>query len=119
MTDSKPDIVMVLEHYGFDLPLHRNPHGVKVKCAFHGDRRASAILNEHRQYFACFACDARGDSWALIMRQEGVDFKGAIQFASDMEWSSAEAFGPSGRAAPVEQRRGAPNARSRRRRRRS
>lgn len=93
MTDVKPPIADVLEHYGFELPLYRNPNGHKVKCAFHGDRNASAVLNESRQYYFCFTCDRKGDSWQLIMDEEGCDFRGAIKMAADMGWVEVDAMG--------------------------
>ena len=86
MTDVKPDMATVLEHYGFDLPHHRGQFGVKVKCVFHGDKQASAVFNESRQYYACFACDRRGDSWQLLMDEEGLTFPEAKTFAEDQGW---------------------------------
>jgi hypothetical protein len=83
----KPDLVTVLEYHGFhDLPLHRNPNGVKVKCHYHGDRIASAILNEKDQRYTCMACDRRGDSWALLMAEDGLTFPEAIDFAVEQGW---------------------------------
>lgn len=32
-----------------------------VKCPFHGDRRASASVNLHKNFFRCHACDVSGD----------------------------------------------------------
>lgn len=86
----KPDIAAVLTHYGFDLPLHVQPNGTKVKCAFHGDRVESAIVNPSRQSFTCFACGRKGDSIKIIQDEEGLDFKQAMEFAAEQGWVDGE-----------------------------
>lgn len=111
----KPEITTILAHYGFDLPLHIQPNGTKVKCAFHGDRVESAIVNPSRQSFTCFACGRKGDSIKIIMDEESLDFKEALAFAAEQGWASGsvEAFQPSRRKGRKKR-----NVRSVRRRRR-
>ena len=80
LQNSKHDIVKVLEHYGFDVPLNR--HGwFTLRCAFHGDRVKSARLNIDNGGFRCFGCDMAGDVYSLIMKREGVGFNEAKQIA--------------------------------------
>ena len=74
---SKHDIVKVLEHYGFTVPVR---HGwITVRCAFHGDKVKSARLNIENGGFRCFGCDMAGDVYSLIMKKEGVGFREAIE----------------------------------------
>ncbi|MEU5878201.1 CHC2 zinc finger domain-containing protein [Spirillospora sp. NPDC047279] len=74
------DIVPILEHYGADLP-DDDPREfwTSVVCPFHPDTRPSASYNEYA--FNCFSCGVKGDALALIMREEDLDFVGAIGFA--------------------------------------
>lgn len=83
----KPDIVAVFEYNGGQMPHFIKDDGLKVSCPFHGrDTNPSAIINVNRQYFTCFTCDARGDSWSLIMEHEGLSFPEAMRFAVEQGW---------------------------------
>lgn len=82
----KPNLEEVFTYYGGDLPDYRKDHGLKVRCPFHDETNASAVFNEGIQTFHCFACDASGDSWAIIMHQEGGDFPAAMRFAVEQDW---------------------------------
>jgi DNA primase len=76
---SKHDIVKVLEHYGFTVPVR---HGwITVRCAFHGDKVKSARLNIENGGFRCFGCDMAGDVYSIIMKKEGVGFREAVEIA--------------------------------------
>jgi DNA primase len=78
-SDKKHDIVTVLEHYGFEIPVR---HGwITVRCAFHGDRVKSARLNIDNGGFRCFGCEMAGDVYSIIMKKEGVAFREAIKIA--------------------------------------
>jgi DNA primase len=76
---SKHDIVKVLEHYGFTVPVRNG--WITVRCAFHGDKVKSARLNIENGGFRCFGCDMAGDVYSLIMKKEGVGFREAIEIA--------------------------------------
>lgn len=84
--NEKPSIVTVLTHYGFDFPAHIRPGGTKVKCAFHGDRIESAIVNEYHQSVVCFTCGRKGDSIKIIQDEESLSFKEALAFAAEQGW---------------------------------
>lgn len=82
----KPNLEEVFTYFGGDLPDYRKSHGLKVVCPFHNESNASAVFNEERQTFHCFGCEARGDSWQLIMDFHGTDYPGALRFAVEMDW---------------------------------
>ncbi len=75
----KHDIVKVLEHYGFTIPIRTG--WVTVRCAFHNDKVKSARLNIDKGGFRCFACDMAGDVYSLIMKKEGVNYVEAVKIA--------------------------------------
>lgn len=78
---TKPPIGDVIRHYYSDAVVPDGYGWLKMCCPFHGERNASASVNQEAAYFKCFACDASGDSWAIIMKEEGCDFPGAVEFA--------------------------------------
>lgn len=82
----KPPIDAVFESYGGRLPHYSKDDGLKVACPWHGDSVPSAVINFNRQNYYCFACEARGDSWALIMDSEGMTFPEAMVFAVEQGW---------------------------------
>ncbi|MFF4529250.1 CHC2 zinc finger domain-containing protein [Streptomyces sp. NPDC001407] len=75
---SKPSIREVLESYGFDA-IPDADRWVKVRCAFHGERNASASVHPKQNRFKCFACGMSGDSYDIIQAQEGIPFSEARQ----------------------------------------
>jgi DNA primase len=77
-------IAVVLEHYGADLSRVRETGWRPLRCPFHDDRTASASVNLAKNAFACHACAVKGDSIGLIKHQEGLDYKGALQFIQEV-----------------------------------
>ena len=79
MKYDKPSIGAILEHYGARVPTR---HGwFSMKCPFHEDSHASASANTEENAFCCFACQMKGDGFAIIMAKEGVKFNEAINIA--------------------------------------
>ena len=93
----KPDITVVLEHYGARVPTR---HGwFSMKCPFHDDRHNSASATRDENAFCCFACQIKGDAYAIIMAKEGVGFREAVSIAKRI-------FTESGKVLPQRTRRG-------------
>lgn len=78
LDDIRPDIVEVLYSHGVD-----EIKGKKVKCPYHGERNASAVVNTDTQRFHCFVCDVSGDAFDLIQAYENCDLPTAMQIAAD------------------------------------
>ena len=79
MNYDKPSISTILEYYGATVPKRRGWFG--MKCPFHEDSHASASANTDVNAFCCFACQYKGDGYAIIMAKEGVEFREAINIA--------------------------------------
>lgn len=72
-------IVDVLIHYGGDPPT-KGSGWAPVRCPIHGDRNASASVNEALQRFMCHCCLERSeDAIGLVMHVEQVGFKDALE----------------------------------------
>ena len=89
MSFEKPDITLILEHFGATrIPNRRG--WFSMKCPFHDDSHASATANKEENVFCCFACQIKGDGFAIIMQREGVKFNEAIDIAKRILGSSGE-----------------------------
>lgn len=84
--DARPGLAEVLEALGIDTygwPDTEYGGWKNVRCPFHDDKRASATVNMREGAFNCNACDVKGDVWSIIMGQKGLDFRGAVQWATN------------------------------------
>jgi DNA primase len=97
MKYDKPDIAVILEYYGARVPERRGWFG--MKCPFHDDSHASASATRDDNAFCCFACQYKGDGYAIIMQKEGVEFREAINIAERI-------FNQSGKVLPQRSTRG-------------
>ena len=91
MKYDKPSISAILEHYGATVPNRRGWFG--MKCPFHEDSHASASASIYANAFCCFACQTKGDGYAIIMQKEGVKFREAISITEGI-------FNKSGKVLP-------------------
>lgn len=89
MKYEKPAIDAILEHYGAR-PISPRRGWFSIKCPFHDDRHASATVNVDESAFCCFACQIKGDGFAIIMQKEGVEFREAISIAQRVLESSGQ-----------------------------
>lgn len=81
----------ILVHYGFEPPQEdRDWH--PVRCAFHGDRDASASVSTTRQAFNCHACGVKGFAVNLVMKEEGVSYSRAVEKCTEIAGESDAAI---------------------------
>lgn len=73
-------IAAYLEHLGVRVPPGRGWR--KVQCPFHKDSVASASMSDVA--FNCHGCGVSGDAIKLIRDQEGLDYRGAIDFIKEV-----------------------------------
>lgn len=123
---AKPDIRLVLEHYGLERELPEAYNWRPVRCVFHDEKNASAsyISHDDSQGFNCHACGVSGDSISVIEKVEGLDFKEAMALAEQITGESFQS-GPAtpkrykpmrlGESAPESRRQPSRQKRKRRR----
>lgn len=56
----------------------------KARCPFHKDSRASASLNWGKSRFRCHACDIGGDAIDIVMEQENLQFREAMEWIENL-----------------------------------
>jgi len=86
MSEDKPDLGAVLDHYGAIYKPDRDSQ--KILCPVHDERVPSCSIDLANGWFNCHACNAKGDSWNLIMLKEGCDFATAVSFAKNLAFTS-------------------------------
>ena len=52
-------------------------------CPFHDDHNPSLAVDPIKNYFKCFACDARGDVFKWVQLTRNCDFKAALKLLAD------------------------------------
>lgn len=91
MSDERPDLAAVLEHYGVHVPSSRVT--AMVACPLHEDQTPSCSINLDKQLWRCHSCGEAGSSYDLIMKKEDTDFVGARAFASAQHFAAGSGGG--------------------------
>jgi len=70
------DIVELISSY---VSLSKAGQNFKGLCPFHSEKSPSFSVNPASQYFHCFGCQAGGDAFTFLMKQENMDFMEALR----------------------------------------
>jgi len=70
------DIVDLISTY---VSLAKAGQNFKGLCPFHSEKSPSFSVNPVNQYFHCFGCQAGGDAFTFLMKQENMDFMEALR----------------------------------------
>ena len=52
-------------------------------CPFHDERSPSFSVDAAKKVFHCFGCNEGGDAFSFVMKLDGLDFVGALEFLAD------------------------------------
>ena len=74
------DIVEVINDYA---QLKKKGHTWEACCPFHTEKTPSFKVNQQRQMYYCFGCEAGGDVFKFIMDKENVDFPTAVHLLAE------------------------------------
>jgi DNA primase len=74
------DIVELISSY---VSLSKAGQNFKGLCPFHSEKSPSFSVNPASQYFHCFGCQAGGDAFTFLMKQENMDFMEALRELSE------------------------------------
>ena len=73
---SKVDIIDVI---GERVRLKKTGANYKGLCPFHNEKTPSFVVNQDKQIFKCFGCNAGGDVIGFVERVEGLGFFEAVK----------------------------------------
>ena len=93
MSDERPDLRAVLEHYDVQI---RGDFKAMVSCPLHDDRTPSMSVDFNKQLWNCKSCGKAGDSYKLIMEKEGTNFVGARALATTLGFATGSVGGGDG-----------------------
>ena len=72
------DQINIVDVIGRSIPLKRAGSSYKAVCPFHSEKTPSFNVNEQRQMFYCFGCQASGDVIEFVKRYYNLDFNDAV-----------------------------------------
>lgn len=75
---SSVDIVSLFSEFG--VKLEKKGNNFMGCCPWHEDKTPSLSVDKTKGLYNCFGCGESGDSFSLVMKMKGVDFKGASQY---------------------------------------
>ncbi len=73
------DQVNIVDVIGRSIPLKKAGSSYKANCPFHSEKTPSFNVNEQRQMFYCFGCQASGDVIEFVKRYYNLDFNDAVE----------------------------------------
>ncbi len=73
------DQVNIVDVIGRSIPLKRAGSSYKAVCPFHNEKTPSFNVNEQRQMFYCFGCQASGDVIEFVKRFYNLEFNEAVE----------------------------------------
>lgn len=73
----RTDIVDVI---GERLELRRAGSNHKARCPFHDEKTPSFSVNQERQFYYCFGCNAGGNAIGFVMAYDRIDFVAALEY---------------------------------------
>ena len=74
---TRVDIVDVI---GARVQLRKSGSNHKGLCPFHNEKTPSFNVNQDRQFYHCFGCEAHGTAIGFLMEYDGLTFPEAIEF---------------------------------------
>ena len=73
------DQINIVDVVGRSIPLKKAGASYKANCPFHSEKTPSFNVNEQRQMFYCFGCQASGDVIEFVKRYYNLEFNDAVE----------------------------------------
>ncbi|MBE3560454.1 MAG: DNA primase [Ktedonobacteraceae bacterium] len=101
--------VDVVEEIGLVVALKKSGKSFKGLCPFHNERTPSFYVFAETQTWRCFGCNEGGDIFTFVQKQQGLEFREALQYLAEKAGIAVEEYG----APRTEEEREASSARER------
>jgi len=77
--DQVLDQTDIVDVVGRRLPLNKKGSNYWGVCPFHDDHKPSMAVNQDKQFYYCFVCQASGNSINFLREYENLDFTDAVE----------------------------------------
>jgi DNA primase len=85
----------VVEEVGLVVALRKSGKSFQGLCPFHNERTPSFYVFPESQTWRCFGCHEGGDVFTFVEKQQGLDFRDALQYLAEKASVNVEDFGGS------------------------
>ncbi|HEY7781248.1 MAG TPA: DNA primase [Ktedonobacterales bacterium] len=73
----------IVEEIGAVVPLRKSGRAFKGLCPFHSERTPSFYVFPEKATWHCFGCNEFGDIFTFVQKQQGLDFREALQVLAE------------------------------------
>src|SRR5205807_1246265 len=84
--------INVVEEIGMVVTLQKTRKTLKRLCHFHNVRSPSFYVFAETQTWRCFGCNEGGDVFSFVQKQQGLEFREALQYLAEKAGVSVDDF---------------------------
>src|SRR5437660_1257432 len=84
--------INVVEEIGLVVGLQKSGKALKGLCPFHNERTPSFYVFAETQTWRCFGCNEGGDVFSFVQKQQGLEFREALQYLAEKAGVSLDDF---------------------------
>src|SRR5947199_3330067 len=85
--------INVVDEIGLVVALQKSGKALKGLCPFHNERTPSFYVFAGTQTWRCFGCNEGGDVFSFVQKQQGLEFREALQYLAEKAGVSVDDFG--------------------------
>src|SRR5438132_5472593 len=84
--------INVVDEIGLVVVLQKSGKALKGLCPFHNERTPSFYVFAETQTWRCFGCNEGGDVFSFVQKQQGLEFREALQYLAEKAGVSVDDF---------------------------
>ena len=84
--------INVVDEIGLVVALQKSGKALKGLCPFHNERTPSFYVFAETQTWRCFGCNEGGDVFSFVQKQQGLEFREALQYLAEKAGVSLDDF---------------------------
>src|SRR5437868_2433621 len=84
--------INVVDEIGLVVVLQKSGKALKGLCPFHNERTPSFYVFAETQTWRCFGCNEGGDVFSFVQKQQGLEFREALQYLAEKAGVSLDDF---------------------------
>jgi DNA primase len=84
--------INVVDEIGLVVALQKSGKALKGLCPLHNERTPSFYVFAETQTWRCFGCNEGGDVFSFVQKQQGLEFREALQYLAEKAGVSVDDF---------------------------